>query len=419
MRYTAVGALALAIGAAAWADGGVARMEGETQEWTVSVAAFGAEGDGAHDDTLAFQAAMDHVAKAGSGIVVVPPGTYRIEGTLSVPRNVTLEGVHRAPPRNAEGGSVLHAYAGRGDAEGEPFITLHENSTLRGLVVFYPEQTMPPQPYPWCVRGIGDDCAILDCLLLNPYQAVDFGTYPAGRHMVRGLYAQALYRGLFIDQCFDVGRVQDVHFWPFWDTSEEAMAWTQENATAFLIGRTDWEYVLNCFTIWYKVGFHFADFGHGPGNGVFTQSGADIGPTAVLVDAVQPHSGISFSNSQFMSTVRIAESNEGPVKFTSCGFWPIPETQEQAVLEGSGHTSFTACHFAGWGADGPSVPAIRALRGGLTVNGCEFVRAGQLDVSVEGATECALIYGNRFHGGLGVAASSADADLQIGLNSMR
>jgi hypothetical protein len=407
------------IASAAVADGGVTRSQASEQSWHVSVTDFGAEGDGERDDTLAFQAAMEHVAEAGSGVVTVPPGTYRIDGNLSVPRNVTLEGVFRAPVRSAEGGSVLHAYAGRGEEDGEPFITLHENSVLKGIVVFYPEQTMPPVPYPWCVRGIGDNCTILDCLLLNPYQAVDFGTFPAGRHYIRGLYAQALYKGLFIDQCYDVGRVQDVHFWPFWRADEAAMKWTQQNATAFLIGRTDWEYFLNCFTIWYKVGFHFADFGHGPGNGVYTQSGADIGPTAVLVDAVQPHSGISFANSQFMSTVRIAESNRGPVKFTACGFWPIPETEEQAILEGTGHTMFTACHFSGWGASNAGVPAIRSLRGGLTVNGCQFMMEDQVDVIVEGDTECALIYGNRFHGGRGVITDCPDADLQIGLNSTR
>ena len=38
----------------------------------------------------------------------------------------------------------------------------------------------PPTPYPWTVRGIGDNCSLVDVLLVNPYQAVDFGTQPAG-----------------------------------------------------------------------------------------------------------------------------------------------------------------------------------------------------------------------------------------------
>jgi hypothetical protein len=35
------------------------------------------------------------------------------------------------------------------------------------------------------LRGIGDNCSLVDVLLVNPSQAVDFGTHPAGRHLIR------------------------------------------------------------------------------------------------------------------------------------------------------------------------------------------------------------------------------------------
>jgi len=104
--------------------------------------------------------------------------------------------------------------------------------------------------------------------LINPYKAVDFGTQPAGRHYINGLYAHPLKIGLFIDKCYDVGRVENVHFWPFW--GEKYMKWTLENGTAFIIGRTDWEYMSNCFAISYKVGFQFVDGPDGPGNALLT-----------------------------------------------------------------------------------------------------------------------------------------------------
>ena len=80
--------------------------------------------------------------------------------TLDVPENVVLAGYFCAPTaRTQTQGSTLLAGAGAGKTEGQPFITLHQNSMLSGLTVFYPEQkqTNPPVPYPWTVCGIGDN----------------------------------------------------------------------------------------------------------------------------------------------------------------------------------------------------------------------------------------------------------------------
>jgi hypothetical protein len=286
----------------------------------LNVRNFGAAGDGKQDDTPAFEAALKAAAQAGGNVVRVPRGNYLIQGTLDVPENAVLEGYFRAPTaRTQTRGSTLLAVAGAGNPEGQPFITLHQNSMLSGLTIFYPgqKQTNPPVPYPWTIRGIGDNCSLVDLLLVNPYQAVDFGTHPAGRHCIRGLYAQALYRGLLIDQCYDVGRVTDVHFWPFWGGWEGDLGqFTREQGIAFVIGRTDWEYLTNCFCIGYKLGFQFVRTKAGAPNAVLTQCGSDIGPTAVRVESVQDHAGISFVNGQFMAGIEIAESNNWPCSTT-------------------------------------------------------------------------------------------------------
>jgi hypothetical protein len=52
---------------------------------------LGAKGDGKTDDTLAFQKALDQAGEKG-GIVLVPQGQYRLNGIISVPEGVTLEG---------------------------------------------------------------------------------------------------------------------------------------------------------------------------------------------------------------------------------------------------------------------------------------------------------------------------------------
>ena len=46
-------------------------------------------------------------------------------------------------------------------------------------------------------------------------------------------------QGIFIDQCFDVGCVEDVHLWPFWDGWEGDLGkFTREQGIACIIGRT-------------------------------------------------------------------------------------------------------------------------------------------------------------------------------------
>ena len=49
-----------------------------------NVQGFGAKGDGQADDTPSIQAAIDHIGRAGGGIVYLPAGVYRIQPQASV-----------------------------------------------------------------------------------------------------------------------------------------------------------------------------------------------------------------------------------------------------------------------------------------------------------------------------------------------
>ncbi len=368
----------------------------------LNVRDFGAAGDGIKDDTGAFTAAMKAAASTGSFNVFVPRGRYLIATRLDVPPNVALEGVYRGPcGRTHEAGSVLLAIAGAGNADGEPFILLHTSSALRGLTIFHPNQKMqnPPDPYPWTIRGEGDNISLQNILLVNPYQGVDFGTLPAGRHSINGLYGQPLYRGLYVAQCFDVGRIENVHFWSFWGGWDGPLyEFTRTQGVAFVLGQSDWEFMSNCFCIGYSIGYHFVTGKTGPGNYLLTNSGSDISPCSVRVEATQGHAGVSFVNCQFMAGIQVAPTNTGPLKFTACGFWGIPTTNSHAMLDGTGHVFFTGCHFITWGQGDHSAPAIHARRGGLTVSGCDFMDATKAQIVIEPKVAAAMIFGNRLRG---------------------
>ncbi len=408
-----IGALLPAARAASGDPAGAARA--------LNVRDFGAAGDGNADDTAAFTSALKAAVESKTLTVFAPAGRYLIKDQLEVPPGVLLEGAFVAPSaRFGKEGSVLLAVAGAGNAAGKPFISLNTGSTLRGLSVFYPDQQMknPPVPYPWTVRGQGDNISLVDVLLVNPYQAVDFGTFPAGRHFISGLYGQPLYRGLFIDQCYDVGRVENVHFWSFWGGWDTGLYdFIGAQAVAFILGRTDWQFLSNCFCIGYHIGYHFIQNKSGPGNCLLTQCGSDEGPQAVRVEGGQAHAGHSFVNCQFMAGVEIAKSNTGPVKFTACGFWGIPTTNHHALIEGTGHTTFNGCHFISWGQQDKTAPAILARSGGLTVTACDFMDAGKPQIAVESEVVAAMIYGNRLRGKERIA-DSTNGRAQIALNQV-
>lgn len=386
------------------------------QKGVYSVSDFGAKGDGATDDTAAFQKALDTCGKEG-GIVFVPTGNYMIKTHISVPDNVTLQGVFTAPTaRSQYKGSTLLAVEGKGKADGEPFIFLHTNSVLKGVTVFYPEQDRKsPVAYPWCVRGAGDNCTIMDVLLSNPWQAVDFGTNPCGRHLIQRLYGQPLHKGIFVDKCYDVGRIEDVHFWPFWEASPEMEKLLNSQATAFIFARTDWEFVNNCFCIWYNVGYQFTQFNDGPGNVIMNTSGSDIGPTAVLVNNSQGHAGLVFTNCQFMSHIEVKETNTGPIKFSNCGYWGTPGTTTHATIKGSGHVFFNECHFNGWDQAGKGEPCIYADGNGLTVSSCDFMDAGKKQIVLGPNSKASIVMGSRLRGGAKVE-NTGKGKLEMGLN---
>ena len=392
----------------------------------VNAKMHGAVGNGETDDTQALQEALNAAVQKGP-VCSLPAGHYRINGSLVVPAGVTLCGASGGVPHSEHPiGSVLLAYGGKGKADGEPLITLKPNAVVRNLVIHYPEQTLPDVvPYPWTIRGDGEMCQVLDITITNPYQAMDFGTRWNELHLIRNVFACPLRIGLFIDQCTDIGRVENVHFNPnFWTRMAlqprypggDIKAYLEKNLVGFRIGKTDWEYMTNCFVIFPKIGFHFDDFGHGPGNAVITQSGSDICPVAVQVDRVQDHAGVQFVNGQFMATIVVGEKNKGPVKLTNCGFWGVPETQEQIVKHGPCSLMLNGCHFTGWDAQKKGDPCIRADGGRMVVSGCDFMDEGKKQVILEKGVKAATITGCLLRGDGGVLDESG-ADVEIGLNT--
>jgi len=420
----------LALADTAWAAEVQAPPVLPTTFWTTCVTDFGAKGDGETDDTAAFQAALNAAAEKG-GIVYAPAGTYHIHGNLDIPQSVLLRGVWEAPHHADIGkGTILYATGYKGNEDGPPFIMLHQSSGVRGITIFYPDQIVSDiQPYPWCIQGQGMHCSVRDVTLVNPYKGIDFGTHPNELHLIENVFGQPLRLGVFIDQTTDIGRVQNVHFNPHaWVRAAHPSAkfepqvlfdYLEEHFVGFLIGKTDWEYMRDCFCIFPKIGFHFVNAGHGAGNVVLTQCGADICPIAVQVDACQTHSGIAFTNAQIMGTVIVGPDNRGPVKFVNSGFWAIPKTNEQVINNGRNTVILSACHFYNWGVADRKAPCIRIDNGAALVQGCDFINARKNQILIEGKAKAVSVTGCRLRGGAKIDDQSDNAQVEIAGNLTR
>jgi len=94
----------------------------------------------------------------------------------------------------------------------------------------------------------------------------------------------------------------------------------------------------------------------------------------------------------------------------------VETADRHALLEGRGHTTFTACHFSDWAQTTPGAPAIDARRGSVTINGCDFAAAGKTQVRIGPGVEAAIVIGNRLRGADAIINEAGDR-AQVGLNA--
>ena len=414
-----------------------------TNSGEFNVLDFGAAGDSKRDNTSAFQKALDAAAQTG-GVVRVPPGQFRFDGRISIPEGTTLEGSFRGPHfPDLHKGTMLLVYAGRDQEESDPFVTLASEATIKGLSLYYPEQRgKDVHPYPWTISVRGNRCNVLDIAIANSYNGVDCGTHRNTAHLLRNINMWALRRGVLVDQVYDIGRMENIHIHPSEMSTinrqlsdSEKMAFGRysfENLEGFIIGKCDWSFMVDCFVIQAKMGFHFIPLqgpldapnrGQAPEpNILITQSGSDMSPLAVKIERVQDHAGILFENCQFMNSIEIDEQNTGPVKLVNCGFWGQCRTGRVILNKGKGEVFLTSCHFSAW-EDArtpyvwdPKIPFIESENGSLLMTACMFKDYGHTPyahVRLGPNVPSAMLTGNIVHGGKLGLDNQSKGDVQV------
>jgi hypothetical protein len=367
---------------------------------------YGAKGNGTNDDAAAIQAALNTAGNNGGGVVFLPRGNYLISSNLVVPAETSLVGIWRSPTAWSQNlGTTLLAVGGAGTTTAAPFITLQgPNSVLDGVTVYYPNQVAnnPPTPYPWCIQaGGGDNVTIQNVLLVNPYMGIDLATHTSGRHMVRYVYGQPLLTGIQVDQCYDIGRIMDIHFWPFWNESSSIQAFQSANAVSFDFLRADWEVVQDIFSYGYGIGARFRASSNGAMSGQMSNvnfDNVDIGLqfSATASDGMNvqianlniANDGGGTNHIGIQGTPGVAELNIDGACFGGQLYQPIS-------WNNSGLLTLSGARFLNWQ---PSLQAINIISGQGILQGNWFSNSIGVAMRIGTGTQRVMIENNMLWG---------------------
>jgi hypothetical protein len=364
-----------------------------------------AKGDGVSDDTAAIQTALNDAGTKGGGIVFLPLGNYYIAGHLSVQAETTLAGIWRAPTAYSQNkGTTLLAVESAGNTSGVPFITLQgANSTLEGVTIFYPDQVLnnPPTVYPWAIRaGGGDNVTIQNVLMVNPYLGVDFATYASGRHLIRGLYGQPLRVGIAVDQCYDIGRIMEVHFWPFWTQNANVEAFIQNNGVSFDFMRTDWEVVQDIFSWGYSIGARFRASASGAMNGQMSNVNFDNVDIGLQLLATQPYA-VHISNLNIANAgggtnrigIQALSGGSCDLNVNGATFWG--SIRQGVSWNSSSLLTLSNARFLSWNS---ALPAVDILGGRAMLQANFFKDGTATAIHVGTGTDRVMIIANELAG---------------------
>jgi hypothetical protein len=357
-------------------------------------ALFGAKPTTQEDQTANLQQALDAAGVAG-GVVELGTGEYLVAGSLRIPPGVCLRGVNQAPQySNMLKGTIILATGGRDNEAGPALIEMGESSAVKGLTVYYPEQSIDDvHPYSWTFHLSGFDQTVENITLVNSYNAIQCGPESNGRHILRNIYGTALRRGLMVDACWDIGRVENVHWHCHWWASllklpgeDLVFAYMSQHCEAFIFAKADWEYVINTFVFPCHIGYRFLKTpipgfaGQDSTNGSFVGIGADLAQVAVQVDCVQ-FNGIAITNGEFVSNhgehptgLLVGPECIGTVRLENCSFWG---DFAQVVVSHNQHvTSIQNCTLATWGERYHNFPQVEVDSGKLQLRGNTFTLVG-------------------------------------------
>lgn len=336
--------------------------------------------DGTVDVTDLLQERIDLLAGKGGGTLFIPEGRYAIYGSILLKKGVILRGERKKPTAAdaAVKGTILMAFADRGNPDGRPFITMQPVTGLQDLSIWYPDQLADyVVPYPTTIfmgdrTFWGNDyCNVKHVSLVNSYVGIEMalpsgGTCPVIYHV----WGTPLKKGVEFDNINDIGRIDYLNFSPdYWINSGLPNAPTGNNvlrnymisnSTGVVIRRNDWSYLCNSRIDGYKTGLHLGASLMSPGT---LPNGHNYG-----LEITRCHTGIYFENSENVGAMFAR------VKVKDC---------ENAIAVGAENRGQIQFHTSEFEAKNLAINAYNGSNARIMMQKCKILKGG---VSISGGT---------------------------------
>jgi hypothetical protein len=316
--------------------------------------------DRSEDHTSRTQKYLDDLAKEGGGILFFPAGYYSFYGSLHVPANVELRGVVDIPLHATRPGTTFNVLTKEGSDKDTAFITLNEQSGLKGICFNYPNQDyLNVRSYPYTVRGKGAGIYIQNLTSSSNTHFIDLGTYQCDEHFVDYVSGCPLKTGIFVGGGSKNGRIYNSqfigHYWWLYDTvfpKEMSSNWVSEqgnfpipswfegkfpekkgaegkvfdyqmkNLNAFVVGDVEKQILFHNFSYGHLRGLYTIDQGAGGPDALILLHGSDRSACAVDIQALSEDRNLtlvafmSYANDLKKGTnIRMGKGVKGTVKF--------------------------------------------------------------------------------------------------------
>lgn len=301
------------------------------------------------DDSARIQRAINFISENGGGELLLNTSEqYDIKNYLYIKRNVILKGNDISNILDTM--PQLNIYVGKNDINGKSALTMDIGSSIKNLRFFYPEQVKGNESIPieysytiGCDTSINsDDIRLKNLMLLNPYQGISLEG--AGRFYLSNIYGDPIYKGLHVDQVYDVSRMEHIHFWDFnYNYAPGLREWKQANRIGYELLHIDQLSAIDCFIVGSRIGFFIGEEFWGD----LTNCICDFAEKPLYIhecDMLRVNGGSFITNSYKNPIITTSNDIKGRALFTNISMFGGASV-DVLISSNTGKISFNNCDF--------------------------------------------------------------------------